>query len=84
MLLITVELISARTGQRSTLGFAEIYNDATGDEGTGNYVCKLYKWGAGRRVWKAGSVSMFPRLKLGPWDLMYRALRDIVGSRNRL
>jgi hypothetical protein len=82
MLIVTVELINANNGERSTLGVAEIYNDGTGDWDTGNYVCKIYHEGEGRRVWKAGAVEGFPRRRLGPWDLLYRALREVVGPRN--
>ena len=85
MIVVTIEMISARTGKRSVLGIAEIYNDATGDERTGNYVMKVYRKGEPfrGRVWKAADVKGFPRKRLGPWDLMYRLLREIVGPRNR-
>lgn len=33
-------------------------------------------------VWKNGVVTRFPRLRLGPWDLLFRALRATVGARN--
>ena len=84
MIVVTVELISAVTGKRSVLGRAEIYNDATGDRGKGNYVAKIYRRGQPfrGRVWKAGEVADFPRLRLGPWDLLYRCLKNIVGDRN--
>jgi hypothetical protein len=35
-----------------------------------------------KETWKKGVVSMFPRLKLGPWDLLFRALAACIDSRN--
>jgi hypothetical protein len=43
----------------------------------------LSKWGRPDQVWKKGEVKGFPRTRLGAWDLLYLALRNIVGSRNR-
>jgi hypothetical protein len=36
------------------------------------------------RVWRSGRVEGFPRVsrRLGPWDLLFRALQATVGSRN--
>ncbi len=84
MLLVTVELLSARTGKRTTLAQAEIYNDGKGDHPhRGNYVAKIYRKGSKTRVWKATEIKDFPRLRLNSWDLLYRCLREIVGSRNK-
>lgn len=33
-------------------------------------------------IWRKGKVSGFPRLKLGPWDLLFRVLRALVAGRN--
>lgn len=84
MILITVELVSARTGKREVLGKAEIYNDATGTPSRGNYVAKLYKRGEnfGGSVWKAGRIEDFPRKRLLMWDLLFRVLRELVEDRN--
>lgn len=35
------------------------------------------------KPWKRGLVSNFPRLKLGPWDLLLRGLAAAIGDRNR-
>lgn len=32
-------------------------------------------------IWKTGAVVKFPRKRLGPWDLLFRALRGTVGGR---
>ena len=85
MILVTVELISAIDGHRETLGTATIANVAgTHDIADYNAVIfkgKKYSQDAGG-VWKRGYVEEFPRLRLGPWDLLYRALKNMVGTRN--
>lgn len=69
--------------RKETLGVAKIRN--TGESGSlvfGDYEVELKKWGPSGRRWRKGTVTRFPRLRLGPWDLLYRALRDCVGTRN--
>lgn len=83
MIVVRVELWPQGDKSKARcLGEAEIAN--VGDtQQAGDYDVRLLKWGAGRRTWKAGRVTGFPRLKLGPWDLLYRALAAIVHGRNR-
>jgi len=83
MIKITVELLpyGSEIGKKN-LGIAEISNDATGTKTIGNYNIKLFKWGNSKVVWKKGRVEGFRRLTRGPWDLMYLALKNIVGDRN--
>lgn len=33
-------------------------------------------------TWKKGRVEGFPRLRLGPWDLLFRALGSLISDRN--
>lgn len=82
MIVVRVELwpLGDKTKARC-LGEAEIEN-VGGDMTTGHYAVRLLKWGAGRRTWKSGKVLDFPRVKLGPWDLLYRALAAVVHGRN--
>lgn len=82
MILVEVKLKSAITGKITSLGTAYIYNDATGTGTSGNYVVKLSKRGKPNQIWKEGSVKGFPRKRLLMWDLLYRALKDVVGHRN--
>ncbi len=90
MIRITIELIPhGIESRKSILGIATIVNDGTGGDGrgaantTGNYEVTLSKRGAQvSQVWRKGRVEGFPRLKLGVYDLLYRGLRNIVGSRN--
>ncbi len=84
MIVVTVELWPhGDEAQKQHLGTARIINDGTGILGSGNYDVILSKWGKPSRKWKEGRVDRFPRLRLGPWDLLYRALRDTVGARNQ-
>jgi hypothetical protein len=78
-------------GRKRSLGEARISNDATESLTTelrgGSYDVVLLTGDpplskkAGKE-WRRGRVTGFPRIKLGPWDLLYRALRATVGSRN--
>lgn len=71
------------------LGVAHIVN-VGGDGDLGNYEVTLFKAaeyspkGAGG-IWRRGVVTGFPRSSKqhGPWDLLFRALKGIVGPRNR-
>jgi hypothetical protein len=56
-------------------------NDLTGDQATGNYTVILSKWGRPTVAWKRGRVEGFPRKRLGPWALLFRALNATVGRR---
>ena len=68
--------------RRQHLGTARISNSAVGDEEMGHYNVELSKWGRPNELWKVGHVENFPRQKLGPWDLLLRALRATIGHRN--
>ncbi len=82
MLVIKIELWPGGDKSRArSLGEAEIAN-VGGDAQIGDYAVRLLKWGGGRRTWKKGEVRGFPRLRLGPWDLLYRALASIVAGRS--
>lgn len=88
MIRITVELVSAITGKTTLIGVGEIANDGTGSTTTGNYDVRLLKSPAYAKpqnvggIWRKGRIEKFPRQRLGPWDLLYRALRACVGPRN--
>jgi len=83
MVRITIELLpGGDEGRKRHLGTALIVNDGTGTTSRCSYYVKLSKWGAPNITWKKGRVEDFDRKKRGPWDLLYLALRNIVGSRN--
>lgn len=83
MIVVRVELwpFGDKTRARH-LGTAVIANDGTGDPQTGNYWVKLYGKGEKRRLWRETVVADFPRKRLLVWDLLYRALKNVVGERN--
>lgn len=84
MLVIRIELWSAITGQRREIGTVTIAN-VGGTKTRGNYEVKLFKNlrdAAKKAIWKKGVVEGFPRLRLGPYDLLLRALAAMVGGRN--
>lgn len=86
MLRVTIDLLpSGDESRKRTLGVVNIANDLTGDLDTGNYDVWLSKSLVGKagQTWKKGRVEGFPRRRLGPYDLLYRALRATVGGRNR-
>lgn len=91
MLRVTIELLpEGMELGKQVLGVVEIANDVAETIRTqgvyGNYNVTLYKWNKAKDgkggVWKRGRVVRFPRKVLGSYDLLYRALRDTVGSRN--
>lgn len=82
MLVIKVELWPLGVEEEAQpMGTMTITNDRTGGHGKGNYDIKIYKW-EDKGIWKKGRIEDFPRVKLGPWDLLYRALKSVVGYRN--
>lgn len=88
MIRVTIELFPmGDETKRREIGKMDIFNDASGSAKIGNYGVRLYKTAefseknAGK-LWRRGEVLGFPRLKLGPYDLLYRALADTVGDRN--
>ena len=84
MLRVTIELLPLGSESRKRhLGTIEIVNDRSGTLELGNYDVTLFKWGTGQRVWRRGRVEGFPRKRLGPHDLLYRALMATVGGRNQ-
>jgi hypothetical protein len=80
MLIIRIELHSAVTGKVTTVATGKIVNTGTGTPTRGNYRIDLRD--AAGRPWRAGTLEGFPRKRLLAWDLLYRALEKLVGSRN--
>ena len=66
------------TSARS-LGSIEIAN-VGGTKASGDYAVRILKAGKRRAIWKLGRVEGFPRLRLGVWDLLLRALADILNA----
>jgi hypothetical protein len=80
MIEVTVRLLRAsKGGAAEVLGVAQIAN-VGGTRTSGDYAVRLF--GKGGRVWKQGTVEGFPRLRLGGWDLLFRALGGVIAGRN--
>lgn len=80
MIVIKVELWPFGDESRAkTLGQGHIYNDASGSSTRGNYKVRLFD--AAGRQWKQGEVKNFPRKRLLGWDLLYRALENLISDR---
>ena len=63
---------------RGTMVISNVGGSAT----RGSYTFRVLKHIGKRGVWKSGRVLNFPRSRLGPWDLLFRALQKAVGERN--
>jgi hypothetical protein len=76
VLLVRVELHSARTGRVTEIGRMRIYNDGTSRvEARGNYRVDVMRKGPPWHwVQRCGSVCDFPRKSYSVWRLVLRAL----------
>ena len=67
---------------------ATIANAGTGTQQLGDYIVELAKSpeyakpGNVGKPWRKGKVMGFQRKRLGPWDLVLRALLSTVADRN--
>lgn len=88
MLRVTIELLPhGDESRKETIGIIDIINDGSGDPEIGNYAVRLHKtpkYAKRPGVWRRGKVTGFPRLVLGPYDLLCRALAATVGDRNKM
>ena len=81
MLRITIELVPLGIESRAkVIATGTIANTGTGSPTCGDYRIEL-RDAAGRK-WKRGHIEDFPRKRLLAWDLLYRALTELVGNRN--
>lgn len=83
MLRVTIELVpQGREAAKRTIAVGTIVNLGTGRPSSGNYFVDLRD--AAGRPWKHCTLTGFPRKRLLSWDLLYRALKSLVGQRNSL
>ena len=83
MLRVTIELLPwGREADKRTIAVGTITNLGTGSPTSGNCFIDL-RDAAGCR-WKHCTLTGFPRKRLLSWDLLYRALKNLVGGRNSL
>ncbi len=85
MIVAKIEMWPGGNANRARdLGVIEIANSG-GDHAHGDYDVQLQKSPEYARrpgIWKRGAVQRFPRLRLGPYDLLLRALAAVIGDRN--
>lgn len=85
MIVVRIELWpGGREAEKREIGVARIAN-VGGTETVGDYDVRLLKspeYAKNPGLWRRGRVEGFPRKRLGPWDLLYRALRATIGERN--
>lgn len=86
MIVCKVELWPKGDESKATrIGEIRIANDATGNSTVGNYTVKLMKsapYTKNYGIFRESTVKRFPRMRLGPYDLLFRALRSCIGERN--
>ncbi len=87
MIVVRIELWPKGDESRKVdLGTCRITNDGSEKQNAeaGNYSVVLTKgrlYSKNLGIWRTGHVFDFPRKRLGPWDLLLRALQATVGSR---
>jgi hypothetical protein len=83
VIVIKVELHSARTGKISQLGKMHISNDGTVlNQTRGNYNVEVLRKGSDR-VARRGKVYDFPKASYNIWRLVFRALRSAFPEEER-
>lgn len=82
MIEVTIDLVpfGDRSKPRKQLGRVTIGNTLEGTPTRGSYIVRAYDKAG--RLWGEGEVHDFPRKRLLAFDLLYRALRDLVAHRN--
>jgi len=71
VIIITIELVDAKTGQSQELGRGQIWNTGKGTQELGEYQA-IFKFDD--RIWMS-NVARFRRQELTAWHLLARALR---------
>jgi hypothetical protein len=75
---VTIELVSAQDGQRSTLGIMDICNTGEShDPRIGHYRGRLYRKGSTTKVQREGAVPNWPRQSYTVWRLLLRMLKEM-------
>lgn len=78
MIVVKVELHSARTGRVTQLGKMYISNDGTIlSNSLANYNVELLRKGT-EKVLRRGRVEQFPKAAYSIWRLVFRALRSVL------
>jgi hypothetical protein len=87
MVVVKIELWPGGSEEhKEEIGSMKITNKGATEDGKfGRYFYELFKskkYSKSEGVWKKGEMHWFPRLTRGPYDILYRVLKEAVGSRN--
>lgn len=74
MILVKIELHSARTGKVTEIGRMKIINAGDGSTTRGNYVAQIMRRGTPNHVQKTVEIFNYPRLSYTVWELVRRVL----------
>jgi len=75
---VTIELLSAQDGKKTTLGIMDIFNTGeSSDPRIGHYRGRLYRKGTTTKVQREGAVLNWPRQSYTVWRLLLRMLKDM-------
>ena len=78
MLVVKLELHSARTGEVTEIGRMIIHNVSGGGKGRydkrADYVAEVYRKGRKNQIMRVGKVENYPRLSYNVWRLVARSL----------
>src|SRR5687767_6591261 len=83
MILVKIELHSARTGKITTLGQMRISNDGIASSHNpkrGDYIVELFRKGSTTKVQRKALVRDYPRLSYTVWELVRRSLEAALGQ----
>lgn len=78
MIIVKVELHSARTGHVTELGRMHISNVGEGSETRGDYYVEVMRRGTTDKAQRLGHVSDYPRKAYSVWELVRRALASTI------
>ena len=81
MIIVKVELHSARTGKVTELGRAHISNTGTGDLKRADYEVEVFRKGSTTKVQRRGLVMNYPRQAYTVWELVKRGLEAALGKK---
>lgn len=81
MIVVKIELHSARTGKVTPLGQMHISNTGhSHDPKRGDYDVEIFRKGSTTKVQRKGMVRDYPRLSYTVWELVKRALEAGLGK----
>ena len=80
MLLVKIELHSARTGKVTEIGRMHIINNGRGTPKRGEYDVRIMRKGTTNTVQREGMVRDYPRQSYTVWELVRRALVAGLGK----